>query len=262
MNLEFTKKHVFVLVLSFFMLVLLSLGAYYLYVLPVNTDLIQKKSELKMSNQQITIVQNKLAQTSNQTVFSTMELQRKVPVKRLLDQVLLDIQKAEIVSGTNIVETKLDGTEKDEELINETTGKLNQNQNQNQTTNNSNQQQTASQQNDSLPNGIKKTSIVLSGEANNYFEMEKFLKELETLDRIIKIDQFKFTGKEEIYSVDQSDKPIEFEVTFSVYYYPSLVDLQKEIPPLDTPKISNKNNPISEFSDSTGNGGDNDESNR
>jgi type IV pilus assembly protein PilO len=230
-------------------------GAYYLYVVPAKTKVEQKQSEYKMSTQELNIINNKLKQTSEQTVLSTMEIQKRVPVKRLLDQFFLDIEKSEIISGTNIMEMKLKGSEKDEEinLTTNPTGNTASTTNTQQNTAPQGQQNSSTPKEESLPNGIKKTTVVLSGEANTYFEMEKFLTELESLKRIVKVEQFKFTGREEVYSVDQSTKPIEFEVTISAYYFPTLEDLQKELPPLDTPKISNKKNPTSEFSDLVGN---------
>ena len=251
MNIEWSKRHSIIIIFSVLMIIILSVGAYFLYIIPANNTLDQKKSELKMSNQELSIIQDKLKQTSSQTIQSSMELQKQVPVKRLLDQLLLNIEKAEIISDTNIIEIKLNGTESEEDVELATTipktnspssTKTNEN-------SNSNQGQSPSQKDVTLPNGIKKTSIILSGEAKTYYELEKFLTELQTLQRIVKIDQFKFTGRDEIYSVLQLMNPLKFEATISAYYFPTLVDLQKEIPPLDTPAVSNKKNPISEFSD-------------
>ncbi|WP_040207786.1 pilus assembly protein PilO [Neobacillus jeddahensis] len=256
MNLELSRKHLIILIFSLVVIVLLAVGSYYLYIVPVQNNLELKKSELKTSTQELSIIRNKLKQASDQTVESTMELQEKVPVKRLQDQLLLNIEKAEIVSDSVITNMKLNGTESDEdELATTETTTTN---NQNTQTDTDEKTENSSQQDITLPNGMRKTSILITGEAKTYFEMEKFLTELTSLSRIIKIDQLKFTGREEIYSVDQATEPLKFEVTISAYYYPSLLDLQKEIPPLDTPDVSNKKNPLSEFSEVEGNG-ENDE---
>ncbi len=98
MNLEISKKQLFILAFTILINGLLTVGAYFLYVVPTNNTLEQNKSELKMTNQELSIIQNKLKQTSDQSIESTMELQKQVPVKRLLDQLLLDIEKAEIIS--------------------------------------------------------------------------------------------------------------------------------------------------------------------
>lgn len=245
MNLELTKKHILIIVFSVIVIGAITFSAYYLYIVPIKNSVEQKKTELKLANQELTIIQNKLKQTNDQTILSTMELQKQVPVKRLLDQLLLNIEKAEIVSGTNIIEIKINGTEQDE-VIDVTveksdSGSSEQNEN----------EETKSKEDVTLPNGIKKTSIILIGEAESYFDLEKFLYELQDMKRTVKIDQFSFTGLDEIYSVDQTEQVIDFEVAISAYYYPTLVDLQSELPPLDTPKDSNKKNPVSGFPDLT-----------
>ncbi|NYE07812.1 type II secretory pathway component GspD/PulD (secretin) [Bacillus niacini] len=111
-----------------------------------------------------------------------MELQKQVPVKRLLDQLLLNIEKAEIVSGTNIIEIKINGTEQDEEIevVVEKSDSGSSKQNGNE--------ETKTQEDVTLPNGIKKTSIILIGEAESYFDLEKFLYELQEMKRTVKID--------------------------------------------------------------------------
>ncbi len=151
---------------------------------------------------------------------------------------------------TNVIELKLTGSENDEEILTTTEKALNET----QPNNENNKNKTDALSDETLPNGMKRTAILLSGEAKTYFEMEKFLSELESLNRIVKIDQFKFTGREEIFTTEQSMEPLKFEVIISAFYYPSLMDLHKELPPLDIPEVSNKRNSTSEFSDVEGNG--------
>ncbi|MEH7504258.1 hypothetical protein V7152_19960 [Neobacillus drentensis] len=114
-----------------------------------------------MTNQELSIIQNKLKQTSDQSIESTMELQKQVPVKRLLDQLLLDIEKAEIISDSNVIELKLTGSENDEEILTTTEKALNET----QPNNENNKNKTDALSDETLPNGMKRTAILLSGEA-------------------------------------------------------------------------------------------------
>jgi type IV pilus assembly protein PilO len=257
-NLQLSKKHLMIIFLSILLLGGAVAGAYYLLILPVHEQLDRKETELKLASQELTIIENKLADTSEKTILSTMELQKQVPVKRMLDQLLLDLEKAEVISDTNIIELKLDGTEDDEEidLVAEAAKEEDPGQ----------EEDTSGDQNDGgestgeavtpveeiLPNGIRKISMTLSGEAATYFEMEKFIKSLESLKRIVKVEVLNFTGLPEIYSVDQDSEKVEFEVSLAAYYYPNLEELQKELPPLDVPAVSNKQNPLSGFSSQEG----------
>ncbi|NYE07811.1 putative Holliday junction resolvase-like endonuclease [Bacillus niacini] len=60
MNLELTKKHILIIVLSVIVIGAITLSAYFLYIVPVKNSVEQKKTELKLSNQELTILQNKL----------------------------------------------------------------------------------------------------------------------------------------------------------------------------------------------------------
>jgi type IV pilus assembly protein PilO len=252
-NLHLSKKQVWLFILAFFLFIGLFAGGYYLLLAPLNQKIDRKESELNMLNKETAIIESRLNQIKEETVLSTMELQKQVPVKRLLDQLLLDVEKAEIVSDTYISEIRLNGTEGDETIENPEDDSVEPTEN--QTDANSNEEnkeennETSSSEDATLPNGIKKTTITIIGEADTYFEMEKFLDTLQSLQRIVKVESLSFTAPEEIYKVDQERKPVEFEITIAAYYYPKLEDLQKELPPLDTPSISNKKNPFSGFSE-------------
>lgn len=248
MNLRISKKQAGIIVLAILLIGALFAGAYFLFLQPLADNLDRKQTELNMANQELTIIENKLKQSTEQIMVSSMELQKEVPVKRLLDQLLLDIEKAEIISDTNIIEIKMNGTEKDEEVE----FKENEEQKTNDSSEDSSEESTEENTSlieESLPNGIKKVSISLNGEASTYFELEKFLASLKELKRIVKIEELKFTGFDEIYSVEQGTKQVEFELSVAAYYFPKLEDLRDEIPPLDVPKASEKRNPLSTFSE-------------
>jgi type IV pilus assembly protein PilO len=261
-NLQLSKKHLLIIFLSILLLGGAIAGAYYLLILPVHEQLDRKETELKLASQELTIIENKLADTNEKTILSTMELQKQVPVKRMLDQLLLDLEKAEVISDTNIIELKLDGTEDDEEIdlvaeaAKEDGGAETEESPDNQEASGETASEVNSPVEEVLPNGIRKISMTLSGEAATYFEMEKFIKSLESLKRIVKVEVLNFTGLPEIYSVDQDSENVEFEVSLAAYYYPNLEELQKELPPLDVPAVSNKQNPLSGFSSQEGAGGE------
>lgn len=253
MSREISKKQLLYVLLTLVFIAGIAFGSYYLFIKPVNDKMDRKQSELQMATQQLNIIENNLQQMNEQTVLSTVELQKQVPVKRLLDQLLLDIEKSEIISDVNIIEMKMNGTESDEEIdLSE------EEENQPQEENSETETETEDSKENSgtdplieekLPNGIKKVSIVLNGQADTYFEMESFIKNLLDLKRILKVESLKYTGFDEIVSVMQEDQMVEFELAIAAYYYPELAELQKELPPLDTPRISNKRNPLSSFSE-------------
>ncbi|MCX2839957.1 hypothetical protein OQ279_17670, partial [Salinimicrobium sp. MT39] len=107
MNVQLSKKQLGFGFLGIVLIGILTFGLYYLFILPLNDQIDRKNTELDMARQELDIIDNTLTQNSEQTVLNTMELQKEVPVKRLLDQLLLNVEKAEIVSDATINEIQL-----------------------------------------------------------------------------------------------------------------------------------------------------------
>lgn len=129
-----------------------------------------------MTEQQADILQSKLKSTGSETSSNTIELQKKIPVKRLLEQALLEIEKAEIISDTNILEISVNGSNADEEVAN---GEVTTADNAIDDANKEENREADEKKNTEeivLPNGIHQTTINMLGEASTYFELEKFLE--------------------------------------------------------------------------------------
>ncbi|MEK4668585.1 pilus assembly protein PilO [Niallia sp. FSL R7-0271] len=232
----------------FLLSALLILGAgayvYFAYLQPLSNQVDIKETELQLVEQQVTILDSKIKAAKESTNTSTVQLQQQVPVKRLLEQALLEIEKAEIISDTNLIEIKLNGTDSDETVTEEdlTTA--------DKAIDDANKQAGDESENDAaasettLPNGIKKTAINILGEANTYFDLEKLLEELQSSKRIMDIDSLKITGTKEVMEVEDNDQKIEFEMTVSIYYYPELEDLINDLPSMESPASADRKNPF------------------
>ncbi|MFC5733686.1 pilus assembly protein PilO [Cytobacillus gottheilii] len=255
MNVQLSKKQLGFGFLGIVLIGILTFGLYYLFILPLNDQIDRKNTELDMARQELDIIDNTLTQNSEQTVLNTMELQKEVPVKRLLDQLLLNVEKAEIVSDATINEIQLNGTQEDEniDLISEEgTVQYDPETEEEQAdpeeiVDEDSETSETGEPETPLPNGIKKTSLTLFGESDSYFELEKLLENLLSMERIIKIEELNFTGLQEVYSVEQDTSNVTFEITLAAYYYPALEDLEAELPPVDAPDGSNKSDPLNRF---------------
>lgn len=119
-----------------------------------------------------------------------------------------------------------------------------------QTTTGSAQQQNAQNpstaQKPSQP-AVSKLTVQLSIESAHYEDLEKFINTLEGLKRINVVEAINYTGNSEITSLDQENKSLTYTLTVSAYYLPGLPDLEKQLPKVDYPAPSNKENPLSQF---------------
>ena len=88
----------------------------FLFLQPLNNELKSKQAELKMANQQLTIIENKLSNITVETANSTMKLQKHIPVKRSVEQLMLEIEKAEIISNVQISSIAMGSAGSDESI--------------------------------------------------------------------------------------------------------------------------------------------------
>lgn len=264
----FNKKELFLLGGTLFVFALIFILLYFYLLDPVKKELASKRAELKNEEQILEMVQTKAGTGTSVDFESTTELQKRLPVQPLTDQFVLNLEKAEVVSNSFIVDmafadgetpvepepTEASGSEEpastDEGSQSpETTDQASEDEGKDTTdskeTTMEAQDQTVTEAPGTLPNSLKKLSATMNVRSSSYDEMLEFIQSIQATNRIFTIDSLTFEGAEEVMSRDQSQEPLEYGLTVSAYYYPSLTDLQEQTPTVVTPKPSEKKNPFS-----------------
>ena len=254
MKLRFSKKQGLIIGAVALILILFIVYAQFLKLAPLKTDLDLKQQSLESEQKLLEIVSQKNAEETQKTSEGTRELQKKLPVNPLQEQLILDLEKAETISDSKISSMSFS---KDVDVSTATADQTNaENANGQQTTTDTSQaaatQDTTSQQAASTQTtGMKKMTISLSVESPKYKKFEKFIETLESLNRIIVVESISYSGGQEITSLDQEDQPLTYSLTISAFYMPTLDDLAGELPKIDAPKPAGKDNPLSQFSATT-----------
>lgn len=259
MNLHFKKKSIIATV-GVILIGGLFAGEYFVFLQPLKNEVKSVKTQLETEEKLYDVMAQGFTDSSNKVVEQTSALQRMLPVQPFLEQFILDLEKAEVISNSLITtmsfsdaELSVDETAQEnlsaEEQINadadanyEVNGKevssgdkaAEQGQNQAET-------QTAAP---AIPEGMKRITVNLSVKSSNYFDMLTFLKTIENLERITKIDSLSFSGGEEVKSVDAKLEGLTYSVVLSTFYYPKLEELKDQLPAFETPPPSNKENPL------------------
>ncbi|WP_404347084.1 pilus assembly protein PilO [Sutcliffiella horikoshii] len=232
MMIELQRKH-YVLLSSCILLIVLGIaGFYYLSYAPKEVRAEQLQQEKTIEEQLIQVLeqQEETAQANGNT---TVELQRKIPVTPFLEQLILELEKAEVLSDSTIVNMSFGEGEfipasttlEEYETMHD-------------------EEDEAVQEEAYLPEGLKKVTVNLSVESEVYEDLSTFLTSLESLTRITQIESVSFTGQPEVTSTEQELQPLTYSVTLSAFYHPELEDLIEELPPLSVPEPGNKVNPF------------------
>ena len=243
MTLRFSKKEKIIVFSGVAFILILFAGVYFLYLQPLKADLEHKQTEFHQETQLLTVIENQMQSIKTDTFENTETLQQQIPVKPLVEQLLLDIEKAEIVSGSFVSEMEFSDGEITEEA--------NDNSEEVDTSSAETETEPGEEAKSSiiLPSGMKKTSATLKVQSPTYFDMEKFIATLESQSRIIVIEEIDITGPDELVSSDQEKQLIYFEITISAFFMPNLKDLIAHLPKMDVPNPSNKKNPFTSFGD-------------
>ncbi|MCM3692253.1 GspMb/PilO family protein [Neobacillus niacini] len=253
MKLRLSKNEKLTLLIGTLIVVLLIVIAQFLLLKPLKSNLEVKEQSLKTEQQLLETITQKRMDDTAKVVEDTRELQKRVPVTPLQEQVILDLERAENVSNSNIrsigfsvgadvatasAETPQEGTAETQEGTTET-------------------QETASQdaanQQPAAPavSGVKKITMSLSVESPSYEHLEKFISTLESLNRIVVVENISYSGGQEVTSLSQGteNEKLNYSLSVSAYYLPTLEDLLADLPKIDAPAPANKKNPLSTFAD-------------
>lgn len=236
------KKENLLIFVEILLIIGLLAGGYFLIISPKTTQVSMKENELKSQEQLLSVLQTQGTPTSQVTAENAIALQKQVPVKPQTEQLLLDIEKAEVASGSFVSNMQFSDGEEQNQTGNEQQGNTQQNTNGTVNGNTETNKQTTS-----LPKGLKKVTVDMTLESPGYPELEKFITTLEKSERILVIEAIDFTANDEIISDDQTDKILTSQVKLSAFYMPTLSDLIDQLPKLETPEPAHKKNPFSNF---------------
>ncbi|ALC89793.1 hypothetical protein AM500_08410 [Bacillus sp. FJAT-18017] len=259
MRLDSKKQNLIIASLSA-LFVLFVAGGYFLWVQPLKADLETKEASLKTEEQLLGVLQGKEKETEEFSSESTTQLQTKIPVKPLVEQLILDFEKAEVISGSKVLSMSFaqdGGVENTEEnpdgaaleaVANETTIEAAEGDTIDGTTTDENGKLVEPKSVIAVPEGVKKVTVQLALEAAGYEEIEKFIATLESLKRIAVVESINYIGNHEVTTILAEEPSLKFTITLSAFYMPDLADLAKHTPTIETPEPAKKRNPLTTFS--------------
>lgn len=251
MNLRLTKKQSFLSVIALLLIVLLLFVAYNTFLRPLEQEVELLESEFTTEQQLLQVANEKAGMPTEQLMKSSVELQKRLPVKPFTEQFLLELEKAEVMSNSLILsmqfsdeeEVLLGGAETEEEkgpdqrqmAVNEETGTIVPEEKSDE----------ATEQAGTLPVGLKKVTVQVSVESQWYQDMLTFIDTIEKSRRISQVENISFQGPQEPTALSEADSPtVQYELTISTFYHPTLEDLRKDIPTIDIPEPGEKEDPF------------------
>lgn len=223
--------------LHYILLTLVIVGGIGFFFITQNIFLSPEKDEverlertLENERQIVTSLRNQEENRTTISFQSSREMQRKLPVLPVQDQVLISLDKAESLSNSFIQSITMENQEN-------VTSRLTEG---NQASALNESETDPSGQPASKPTetqGIQALTVNLEVISPEFPDLLSFLRELNGLSRLISIDAITFEDQDE-------GERLTHLVTFSAYYYPTLTSLQDELPQYHYEPPSDKDNPL------------------
>ncbi|MFG6495446.1 hypothetical protein P8610_08820 [Fictibacillus sp. UD] len=232
---------------------------------PLHQQIESVDAEMK---QQKTFLDNMAtpAAVTTQNSENTFTLQEEVPVKPLVDQLMLQFEKAEVLSDSLILTMDFSDGEASEDEVGAVEEENTEETAPDENTEGENTESTeVAEENVSntdddidtsetttppapevLPQGVKKITAEMSVVSKDYEGILKFIKTVEELKRVIVVEAITFSGMDELEmaAADAVTNQLKYEITISAYYLPELTDYLKDLPRGEFPAPNGKENPL------------------
>lgn len=212
-NMSKRQKEMGLLVLAIVFLLALAAYSYFQIFAPAKESNERAAQTLANERDILFALQRQEAQQSPTGTSSSRPLQEKLPVKPLEDLILLQVQKAEVKSDTYVREVNF---LLEEPII------------------------------ENPPEQVENVRAVITEvrlAADAYRQIDRFIEEIESMERIFIMDRVEFTAPEEVRAVEQENGPMELIVTFHAFFRPDLGNLENEAPKVDAPIPAGKQDP-------------------
>lgn len=212
-NMTKRQKETGLLILAIVFLIVLGAYSYFQIYAPAKDS--SERAEQTLANERdiLFALQRQEAQQSQSRLSSSRPLQEKLPVKPLEDLILLQVQKAEV---------------KSEALVNEVNFSL---------------EETIMENPPELVENVQAVVAEVHLQADEYIQIDRFIEEIEQMERIFIIDRIEFTAPEEVRTFEQKSGLMDLLITFHAFFRSDLGNLENEAPKVDAPVPAGKQDP-------------------
>lgn len=225
---ERKKLVIFTVIILFLLLGLL----YFRMIYPLKDETQMAKTNVTQLETEIAALQNQLdvaEQEQYTEVGNEFELAKKMPLAREIDALILSFEEIALISNSrieNISFNEYDGNLSADDLINDTEAEEEEEMTESEqdlTEESESEADFERSTEEVLPENIKQLTISLSVTSPDFEHFELFLKELEKLERLIRVNTLQFSQPtEQELMFPEQDEPVHevsTEMELTTFYY-------------------------------------------
>ncbi|WLR50081.1 LysM peptidoglycan-binding domain-containing protein [Bacillus tianshenii] len=234
MKVQLTKRQTIVFAISLGIIVLAASLTYFFLIRPIHKELTSIERQIEVNENTLEAMQRNERKENILEDIEVTKLQKKLPTEGRVEELILNFEKAEVVSDSHITTMSFQENEVEQAEQASPQGPLER----------SGEAAGTPQEEVPMPEGLQKVQISISVESNDYQSLQQFLTTIEEMDRLLLIENLAFSGVPEKVMVPQSEEVLTYQVNLSAYSMPELATLIEKLPSIDTPPPSNKDNPL------------------
>lgn len=209
-----SQKEKALIALAVLFLLASGLYSYFLLYAPAKEAREQAQQTLRSEREVLMALQAQVKELPEGEAVSTLELQKKVSVDPLSERLILQIEEAELLSGTRVEAVQI--IEADVAFSVPVEGLEN----------------------------LKEIETTVAFTAEDYGEITDFITEIEAMERILVVESINFGANPEIREVVEDPERLQVTLSFAAYFRPDLIALSDTLPKIDAPAPANKKDPL------------------
>lgn len=199
-------------------------AVYYYVILPKQEEADRLASSVNSLESEISSLQDQISEADKvESTSNEFILRKKVPETRAINELLLNIEEIEYITNSRILGinfnnydslvSESDLAPKEEETTTEETNE------ENSTENEKEEVPTSTISIASLPTSLKMVTFELEVESPNNARLQKFIKEIESLDRIMHIDTISYSLPGEELEFEGTSEIVEATIQVTTFYF-------------------------------------------
>lgn len=243
MNFHISRNQLTIFLLSLLIIIGSYLAVYVVWMKPAELKVTQTEQQLKTEQLLLTKV-TQTGQTDQASTGTSDIILKQLPVKPLVDQYMLELTKAEGISGVTIRNITLQETTQTTAAAN-STGTTGTTTGTTSSATQSTTKQTTTSTATQAASAPVPITLNIDVQYNVYEQLHSFIKELEGMERITYVQGIAFQGRDEITQPNTKVTPYHCILQIAVYYMPSMKDLEQGTPSIQLPPLcKNRTNPV------------------
>lgn len=242
-------------------------GIYFLGISPLQKEVGHVENALVLERNSLIAVEEMLVEAEEKLITDTTELQRIVPVKPIVDQVILQLTDIESATssyiehveleneGSGLLDSVISEAEQEVEEATKDASAIEEEEDEEEGEERDEEEgEEARESIDPNPSGLLSTLTGINDllhetiyelriETYNTRRLLDFIGQLEELERVVVVNGLTFSGEPERVGFEPKEE-MDFIISFSTYHLRGHDDLLSDLPEVNHPEPANKTNPM------------------